>query len=81
MSRLYGRLRSDRRKTDAMVGANHHLETTLTWGSAGNPQKAIDVLLVWNKDAEHPTLTVDVPEGLAVLVYADGGLQYRRRLA
>ena len=41
MSALYGRVRSDRRKTDATAGANQEIEFTITYGSANDPKVAI----------------------------------------
>lgn len=72
MSRLYGRLKSDRRKTDATVGANHHLETHLTWGSASNPEKAFEALLIWNKDADYPILHLWISKDIHVELSCPG---------
>jgi len=79
MSRLYGRLQSDRRKTDATVGANRSMSCKLTWGSASNPKTAMDVSLVWDKEKPWPSLVIDLPDDIDILVYSEQGLQYKTK--
>lgn len=80
MSRLYGRLQSDRRKTDATVGANNYLSSKITWGSASNPKVALDVSITWDKEDEYPHLIIDIPDDIDVIVYDSGGPQFARKL-
>lgn len=72
MSRLYGRLKSDRCKTDATVGANEGLSTFLTWGSAHKINQAMDVLMTWRKGINYPVLVVDIPDDVKVRMYRSG---------
>jgi len=78
MSRLYGRLQSDRRKTDATVGANESLTCRLTHGSAHNPKMAMDVLLTWHKGLACPSLVIDISDNIRVRMFRSGRQVYGR---
>jgi len=66
MSRLYGRLSSDRRKTDATVGANYRITVNLTWGSANNPKPLLHAYVYWRKDTDYPSVCIQLPTNVEV---------------
>ena len=72
MSRLHGRLQSDRRKTDATVGANEHIVSRIHWGSASNPKLACEVSVMWSKGEKVPFIMVSIPGDDNISVYHKG---------
>lgn len=74
MSRLYGRISSDRCKTDSTAGGNYRMWFKGLYGSASNPMQAFKAYVTYAKGEEIATVVIDLPSDVDYQVFVDGVL-------
>ena len=58
MSRLYGWISSDMRRTDVTIRGNERLRIKINYGSKYNSKGFIELVVSYPKDSEKPKYTV-----------------------